>query len=163
MPPEAAGPELTSHTMRRVWAGPGSAQKGPLHAPPSHHGCSLPQGITEMPSSSSPERYKSWAAPPNAQGSSSEVDQAAAVTLRSLQSSDLTCSLRAPVLLPPEWLKIWYPLSQIWLKSMVCKVLANIKKAYPMANLAWGLSSLQWLHCRGASCPGALCKDYRCL
>ena len=35
--------------------------------------------------SSSPDRSKSWAAQPNAQGRSSEADQAAAVTLRSLQ------------------------------------------------------------------------------
>ena len=84
MPPEGAGLEPTSQTMHRVRAGHGSAQNRPPEAPPSHHGCSLPQGITNIPMSSSPDRCKSWAAQPNAQGRSSEADQAAAVNLRSL-------------------------------------------------------------------------------
>ena len=45
--------------MHRVWAGHGSAQERPPKAPPSHHGCSLPQGISEFPMSSSPDRSRS--------------------------------------------------------------------------------------------------------
>ena len=90
------------------------------------------RGIISFPMSSSPDRSKSWAAQPNAQSRSSEADQAAAVTLRSLQArSDHTGSL-----LLQRWLKRWYPPSQTWLRFMVCKVLANIKMARSIAKLA---------------------------